>query len=44
MYQSLSTAVLAACGVIYKDDPTATLPQGGRWRKFPTVGAKVHKI
>ena len=38
MYQSLTTAVLAACGVIYKYDPTPTLPQGGRWRPLPTVG------
>ena len=29
MYQSLTTAVLAACGVIYKSDPPPTPPQGG---------------
>ena len=44
MYQSLTTAVLAACGVIYKSDPTPTHPQGGRRRTLPTVGARVHKI
>ncbi len=34
----LSTAAFAASGVIYKSDPTPTLPQGGRWRTFRPVG------
>ena len=36
----LSTAVFAAFGVIYKSDPTPTLPQGGRWRMLRAVGTK----
>ena len=44
MYQSLTTAVLAACGVIYKSDPTPTLPQGGRRSMLPTVDTIKHMI
>ena len=44
MYHSLTTAVLAACGVICKSDHPPTPPPGGSRRTLPTVGAKVHKI
>lgn len=37
MYESLSTAVIAAYGAIYEPGPTPALPEGGRWRALPTV-------
>gem|GEM_PF-2733724 len=36
----LSIVVAAAFGVVYKSDPTPTLPQGGRWRTLRKVDTK----
>lgn len=44
MYKSLSIAVIAAYGAIYKHDPTPPLPQGGRQNMLPTVDTIKHMI